>query len=629
MTTAMHSLRDAFDTADTSQWVFDDSATTSGGRLRITSVPDQMAGAHSVASYDLRGSEFLVELVSAPAGASATVALHGAGGPSIAGLGFTVSAGQLTEVWRAVQGARETVALLTPDPFAQRWLRIRERVGIVYWDTSPDGLEWFPTGSWLADPALDLSALQVLLAWSDSDVPVVALFDNANVTLGESDPATLTGQLGAPHLAIDVQPDVVTGVFALGVSKLNGPDVLAWSDADPATWLNIVCDVTALNVRRGATRLQGALTRTEAGTCSLTLSDTLGAFDPLTNPNVLHKGAPLRVRAWGYDAAGERWDVVLFTCELDELGVSYRKAESNLVTITGLDVVGPLAAWQAAGHEAPGVGEGDDLLARTARVLEEVGRGEVAPISDQAYVVTLAATPLARPWEELSAAVEAELGRLWADRHNRLVVKNRNSDLSGPVRGTLSDSHGDAPVGVHCCVADAAVVYGVETLANRALAARQGNTGLVVQVDDETSQQRHGVGVIDRRSLALTMDGQVQRWAEAVVATHSTPEVRVDSVQPAPSEVDLDSALTAWPAVLVTDIGDRWLFRFTTSTGRLVERILGVLGIELDVTPDAWLVNWTTTDAPAAGTPATEGWFTLDVSSLGGNDLLIPASLDV
>jgi len=473
-----------------------------------------------------------------------------------------------------------------------------------------------------------VTSVRVRLAgsyWAPGDVAGTWLLDNVNTHLWESDPTTVTGDDGFPYLAIDVQPDVAAGFFTLDSSSLDGPDVLAWSDADPGAWLNVVCDVQQLTYRRGATRLQGLLTQTEAGTATVVLSDTAGTFDPMTNTDVIHKGTPLRVRAWGTYADGTRWDVVLFTAEVDQVFVQYLKADAPLVTLTGVDLVGPLAAWQATGEDAPGVGDGEDLVARARRVLAVAGRGVLSPHSDESYAVTLAPTLLARPWQELQDAVEAELGRLWIDRHNRVMVQNRDSLLGGTVRGTLSDVHGEAPVGVHCCVADATVVYGVERLANRAIGIRvplnSDDVPVTAQTDDEASQARYGLGAIERRSLLLQTDGQAQAWTDAVVAAQSRPELRVDSVQPAPPPGDLETALEAWPAVLATDLADRWLFRFRPSSGRLVEQTLGVLGIELDATPEEWTVTWTTAEAPAAGT-APGGWFTLNTSALNGNDLL-------
>lgn len=443
-----------------------------------------------------------------------------------------------------------------------------------------------------------------------------------------TDPITVTGRPGDPYLAVDVQPDVVHDVFTLNVSQLNGPHKLARSDLAAGLWDNVVCDVQAVNFRRGVASLQGLLTAVEAGTATVVLSDTHRSFDPMVNADAIHKGTPLRIRAWGTDVTGERWDAVLWTGEIDGVGVQYHPADPPTVTLTGVDIVGVLAAWEAEGRPEPGVGAGDTLLDRAQRVLTEVGRGTIASASDVTYAATLAPTVLARPWDELSAAVEAELGRLWVNRSNQLVLRARGSELSGTVRGTLTDVHGYAELGVHCCTGDAVVAYDWETAGNRVLARRRAvgeeEPAAAVRRDDIASQARYGVGVVRREGLELQLDAQVGPWAEAVIVAHSRPRLRVDQVQPAPSPVDLDSALTAWPAVLATDVGDRWLFQYHPSVGPTVDRAVGVLGIELEASPDGWSVVWTTAAAPAPGRLSSSGWFVLNESKINSGDVLAP-----
>jgi hypothetical protein len=625
----LEDLTDRFDRADTALWTFSAGATVQAGRLNLASDLDPVVtNATSVATYDATDSHLLVETVrTVTTGASheARISLYPVS-PTVNAVEWLVSAtfGIDAAVW--IAGVRTVVATHPYDSFSHRWLRITEDAGTLHWEASPDGLEW----ATLATRAVPftMTAVRVRLAasyWAPGDVAGTWLFDNVNQQIGAGDPATIAGDDGYPYLAIDVQPDVAAGFFTLGTSQLDGPDVLAWADVDPGAWLNIVCDVHQLHYRRGAARLQGLLTQTEAGTVTVTLSDTAGTFDPMTNTDAVHKGTPLRIRAWGTRGDGTRWDAVLFTGEVDQLFVQYRKEDVPLVTLTGVDLVGPLAAWQSAGEPEPGVGAGEDLRARARRTLQTVGRGVVSPHSDETYAATLAPVPLARPWQELQDAVEAELGHLWVDRHNRIHVQNRDSLLGGTVRGTLSDVHDEAPVGVHCCVADAAVVYGVERLANRAIGTRvpvgTEDDPATAQTDDEVSQLRYGLGSVDRKALLLQTDAQVEAWTDAVVAAQSRPELRVDSVQPAPPPGDLETALEAWPAVLRTDLGDRWLFLFRPSSGRLVERTVGVLGIELEASPEEWVVTWTTAEAPPVGTSDT-GWFTLNVSQLNGNDLL-------
>jgi hypothetical protein len=644
---------------------------------------------------------------------------------------------------------------------------------------------------------------------------------------------------------VDVQPDNLEGVFTLDVSELDGPDTLGWRAEDAGQWVNVVCDVSRLSMRRGATRLQGVLTRAEAGAVTVVLTDYSGTLDPLLNGDAVHKGTPLRLRAWGdqwgyqwllsrtnlalnprlaggpsgwststgaggavttslpvsggpdggtfarltfttaptaafygwrldgrvstgmplpvtagqmytaslyvrnsaaqtmqarlywYTAAGASvsntnssstavpantwtrlsvsgvapatathlmvagyttaaplatvgmtmdatmalveqspdlepyfdgdtpdvgsgtaenaedvlhlwvsaahasqsqqlvaesvlvpWDATLFTGEVDELFAEYLPGLPATVTVTGSDLIAPLAAWEAEGLAGDGVGAGDDLLTRVERVLDEVDRGTVSPDSDAAFAATLNPTKLERGWETITAAADAELGRVWVDTENRLVVRGRNSQLTGPIRGTLSDVHGEAVEDPHTCMSAAAVVHGVELLANRAVASRRlleaedPDTALVLRREDTYSQARYGVGSVDRRGqLELETDGQLGPWAEAMVVAGTRPELRVDSVTPSPTEDDLTEAMAQWPAVMSTRIGDRWRFRFHPLAGHVVDRTLGVLGVELELTPEAWSVTWTTTEA------ASGAWFTLDVSELDGPDVLPPYSV--
>jgi hypothetical protein len=450
-----------------------------------------------------------------------------------------------------------------------------------------------------------------------------------------TDPAT-TGPLGAPYLAVDVQPDNLEGTFTLDVSELDGPDVLGWSAEDAGQWVNVVCDVRTVSARRGATRLQGVLTRAEAGMATVVVDDWSGMLDPLLNGNSVHKGTPFRLRAWGWSLDPDtlesvEWSSTLFTGEVDQLEAEYLPDLPAMVTVTAVDLIAVLAAWEAEGRPGDGVGAGDNLLGRVQRVLDEVDRGTVdLAASDTGYAATLLPTKLQRAWEDMAAAADTELGRVWVDADNRLVIRARNSQLAGPIRGTLSDVHGEAVEAPHTCMSAATVVHGVELLANRVLGSRRAleaedaATIPVVRRDDTYSQARYGVGTVDRTGqLELQTDGQVPAWAEAVALAGAEPELRVDQVTPSPTEDQLEEALAQWPAVVGTRIGDRWRFRFHPLAGHAVDRVVGVLGVQLDLSPERWSVVWTTTEAAAGN------WFTLDASELDGVDVLAPFSVPV
>lgn len=438
-----------------------------------------------------------------------------------------------------------------------------------------------------------------------------------------TDPITsIVSDGAAPNIAVDVLPDVVAGTFVWDESEWGGPALLGWEEQADG-WVNVICDVTEIGIQRGATRLQGVMTQAEAADCTVVLLDTERRFDPTNNADAVHAGTPVRIRVWE-----DSWSEVLFTGRLDDVNVKYAKEEAPTVTLLATDIIGVLATWQAEGRDDPGVGAGDNLLERVNRVLAEVPVIDAVAVDvDTVYDASLAATNLSDAWADIDAAVEAELGRVWVDRFNRIVVRARGSQLSGPVRGTLSDFHDEIAGGtVHCCYDDAEVVYGTEMLTNRAIAGRRvpsttptSPASAVVQIDDEYSEARYGVHAVERRSLELETDDQLGPWGQALVLQATEPELRVDSVSVAPYR-----APAAWPMVAATDIGDRWAFRLRPAVGPEVARTLGVLGIEHDITPERWSCRWLTVDAPTPGDSNPAGWFVWGLSFWDSEDLLAP-----
>jgi hypothetical protein len=644
---------DGFTSLDPARWEFTPAyaSIVAGGRLRTLSVhadpvdladgvvPRAPGEVWSLPATDLRGSAFTAEWWAADDTASGvTHAAVFTDSPHRNGLSWRIGLdpgsqwGWTLRAVRTVAGVRTVVGAVQPDPQQARHLRISEDAGVVTWATSPDGFTWTPVGDWTS--TLDLSAVRIALgSWYESVGDVgggAAEFDNLNADPTRQDVPTVTGEDGEPYLAVDVQPDVLTGVFRVGTSRVGGPDRLAWSAQDAAPWHNVVCVVREVHYRRGASRQQGVLTRTEAGTGTVQLEDPAGQFDPNSNGGAIRKGTPARLRAWGTTVDGERWDAVLMTGDVDDLGVQYAPGEdAPLVTMTLVDLVAPLVAWESQGLEGDGAGAGDNLRQRAQRILTTVGRGEVSTASSTAYTATLAPTPLRQPWEELNRATEAELGRLWIDRHNRVQLRSRGSQPSGPVRGTLSDVHGEAPVGVHGCVADASIVSSGDVV-NRVLASRvkleaEPADPPLIRRDDEQSARLYGVGTVNReRTLLLQTDEQVTAWTGALIVARTRPELRVESVTPRPNPEDLDGALEQWPAVLQTDLGDRWLFTYHPPVGPPIVRGLAVLGVDVDWTPAGISVQWTTEPAPVPGAGNPAGWFIVGTSQVGGPDLLAP-----
>lgn len=438
-----------------------------------------------------------------------------------------------------------------------------------------------------------------------------------------SNPTTIIASPGAPNLAIDVQPSVIEGTFSLDVSELDSEDLLGWGSGE---WVNVVCDVSAVRARRGATEMQGVLTRAEAGELVVELVDSERRFDPMVNADALHAGTPIRLRAWGEDNDGASWSATLFTGELDDVPVSYVKTGPPVVSLVASDRIAELARWAAEGRPEPGVGAGEGLRSRVYRVLDEVGltSSTVSADSDTGFAADLAPTKLTAGWDDITEAVDAELGRVWVDASNRLVIRSRGSELSGPVRGTFSDWHGEANAEPHCCYDDITATLGTAGLVNRAIGQRRavgdGDEPVVSSRDDAWSIAMHRQRGVERRDLALFDDAEVREWTGYLLVAMSRPKLRVDRISPAPWTADA----SAWRAVCSTDLGDRWETRYHPEVGPTVRQTLGVLGIEHEITPEGWSITFSTMGAPTPGDANPSGYLALEVSTLDGPDVLAP-----
>lgn len=634
-------LVDTFDAANPAL-TYSSPAARVGGRLSLPFVApyhDPSTGLdRSLASVSASGlvftnSSVVLELVTIPTNAvRAEVSLTlSAEDADIAGAFLS---------WRVLHGVIsatryvdqvETTGWSAPfDPIAHRWIKMRHEPGAVFWSTSVDGLSWVDRAvlstSMVVDPMhLGISSWLRPLANPDDDdgiTPPPALVDNLNNPPVEvTNYRTEIAGTEVPNIAVDLSIVGHEGdTLVLDDDRLD-EGLLGWGD-NPAGWVNLVCDGVQVQIERGITSEIGPLDQTEAGTASIVLRDLERRVDPTINGDIVHPGTPVRVRAWGgTDPALPEWSSVLFTGRVsgDGISVAYAQTGPPIVTFTATDIVGDLNRWESAGHDAPGVGTGDTLLTRINRVIGETGIGAVAVGSDPTYLATLAPTLLDKPWEAILDAATAELGRVWVTAGNQLAVRARGSQLSGPVRGTLSDWHGETTddTTTHCCYLDPLVRYSPAQLANRVIGNRNGSATPPVRLDDEVSQVRHGVHTASETSLALADDAQVAPWARALITGQTEVHVRLEEITPTPRDAE------AWQAVCATDIGDRWHFRFHPELGPTVAQAAGVLGITHDITPAGWVTKWRTAWAPAPGQNPT-GWFLLDLSELDGGDLLSP-----
>ncbi len=184
-----HTLVDNFNdnSLDTSKWTASASERLRevNGRVEIRPPGHTASSSYdyqSASTYDLTGSEVRIELVRAPARSAGTVAYLNARIDDGNRVAFLVSSRNLTcDVYAA--GAFTRLARIPYDPVRHRWLRLRERFGILYWEASADGVEWAVVATRSPLP-INLSAVYLTFGsgtFAPVPAPGVTVFDNFNV----------------------------------------------------------------------------------------------------------------------------------------------------------------------------------------------------------------------------------------------------------------------------------------------------------------------------------------------------------------------------------------------------------------------------------------------------------------
>jgi hypothetical protein len=183
----IHTLVDHFgdDSIDTTRWYAYGPVQEVNQRIEIrpvSGVSGSYGGIGTATAYDLRDSQVSVELVRPlrnTAGAETYVVVLAASGDRVT---FKVQQGLLYCSRQAAGAPSATrLAQVAYDPAAHRWMRIREQLGVMYFEHSGDGCAWTVLAS-LPTP-FNVSAVEVEVAagtFQAVPAPGVAIFDNFN-----------------------------------------------------------------------------------------------------------------------------------------------------------------------------------------------------------------------------------------------------------------------------------------------------------------------------------------------------------------------------------------------------------------------------------------------------------------
>lgn len=256
-----------------------------GGRARIPCTTGY-AGLKSGSIYTLTGSGIAIRLhAPAPDGATTAAAsclvLSSTGGTDA---GFIVDSAQTAVGLYLREGYADGAAVfLTYSAVDHAWLRFREDAGTLYWDTSPDGVDWTnrrtaATPAWAADSNLAF----LIEGHRDAGTPDFVEVDSVNAaafetvtgsaTLTASGTAAAAGTLragGASAFTAETTTAAVGIRRTIGASSLDSSGAIAAIGrlrARGQTELAADADLAATGIRRenGTTAASATATLTAA-----------------------------------------------------------------------------------------------------------------------------------------------------------------------------------------------------------------------------------------------------------------------------------------------------------------------------------------------------------------------------
>lgn len=178
-------LTDNFNFADIAKWDFSGNAAVVDAQLTLPLDILYTTYLSSVSTYDLTESSIMAQLVQPPNvgdGSNECFLLTRLDSGNYYGIGWAADA-IFVQVYVGGDFIVNTEFTLDAISTTDRWLRLRESGGTIFWDTSSDAITWTNRYTRAADFAVT-AVLGQLGSGIASGVPggsVTALFDNVNV----------------------------------------------------------------------------------------------------------------------------------------------------------------------------------------------------------------------------------------------------------------------------------------------------------------------------------------------------------------------------------------------------------------------------------------------------------------
>lgn len=321
-------------------------------------------------------------------------------------------------------------------------------------------------------------------------------------------------------------PQDVANVFVLGLSLLDGTDVLGEDASGTLAWQNLACQVNQVSTSIGGSIASNVYFQADPGKARIELQSW--EFDP-NNYSFIRPGTEIRIRI-----VRGLYEFVLWQGIVDDINVSYAASQPNQISIdatdywakivnrrfdynpvnwAGIDFIDPSAAIDCAMQ----------TLATTGFYLPYTPGVSIF----QEWPMTQTAETNTTFGNVVANVLNSGLGFIWIDP-NQGELFYRPRSLGGTPIYTIGNNHGDPG---HLCMADLSSTTQSDDLFTNLLFTQkyeyQANPVFTQLYADQDLTDLYG-----ERSADFTVDvarlEDADRWAEAVFAPK--PATRVQNV---------------------------------------------------------------------------------------------------
>jgi hypothetical protein len=351
------------------------------------------------------------------------------------------------------------------------------------------------------------------------------------------------------------------------------------SDA-ATTPVDVTSIVNAVTINRGRDRI---LDKTDAGTCTMTMTDTTGLFDP---DNGTYANKILPMRQLQISATYGATVYTLYSGFVEEWDYTYSPGEdAAFITVVATDAFRVLNLTDITA--VSGASAGDLTGTRMGEILDEVSW----PASSRDFspgITTCQADP-GTTRDTLTACqtiTDTELGAFFTKTNGVLKFMDRNAIVKA--HAATPTAFVDTGSGVYYESVDFDIDDTV--LANDVTVQREGGTAQ--NVTDATSISSFFQRDLVRSGLLMDSDADALLQAKAILNQRKDPELRIGSIT-----IDAyQDTSTRVIAALDTELFDPITVTRTQPGGGVVTRTLSVQGISHAISPSSWKTTFQTAE---------------------------------